>query len=89
MIPSTGLPTVDAFLQQVSQQILNPIIDLLVLAAFVVFVWGVIQYIRNAADDEKRKEGTQHILWGIIGLVIIFAAAAIVQIISATAQSIF
>jgi protein-S-isoprenylcysteine O-methyltransferase Ste14 len=73
--------TFNAFIGQVESQILVPIITLLAFAAFVLFVWGVIEYIRNADNDEARKTGQQHILWGLIGLVIIFGATAIVNII--------
>lgn len=68
------------FLGKVETAILNPIIELLALAAFVVFVWGVVDFIAGAANEEKRQQGQQHILWGLIGLVIIFGAKAIIAI---------
>lgn len=61
-----------------------PFITLLSLAAFVVFVWGVVQFIANAEDEEKRKTGQQHMIWGIIGLVIMFGANAVVALIKQT-----
>ena len=70
----------DTFLQKVSTQIIDPAITLLALAAFVVFVWGVVMFIKNADNDEKRKTGQQHMIWGIIGLAIIFGAFAIVNL---------
>lgn len=73
------------FVQKIATEILEPIITLLALAAFLVFVWGVVKFIRNADNDEKRKEGQQHMIWGIIGLTIIFGATAIVNIIKAAA----
>jgi len=69
----------DTFVQKVATEILEPIITLLALAAFTVFVWGVVKFIRNADNDEKRKEGQMHMIWGIIGLAIIFGAGAIVN----------
>ena len=77
---ATNAP-LNAFITAVEQQILTPIITLLALVAFVVFIWGVIVYIKDADNDEKRKEGQQHILWGIIGLVIIFGVTAIINVI--------
>ncbi|MBA3789424.1 hypothetical protein H0X32_03480 [Patescibacteria group bacterium] len=85
---STNAPLND-FITKAETQILTPLITLLALAAFVIFIWGVITYIRNADNDEKRKEGTRHMLWGVIGLTIIFGASAIVTIIGNTANSLF
>ncbi len=73
----------NSFIAAVQTNILNPLITLLALVAFVVFIWGVVDYIRNADNDEKRKAGQQHILWGFVGFVIIFGAGAIISIIKA------
>lgn len=61
-------------------QIINPIILLLAAAAFVLFVWGVYEFIKGAADGKKREESGHAIMWGIIGLVIIFGAYGIINI---------
>ena len=76
--------TYEQFLAKVEAQILMPIVTLLTLAAFVVFVWGVVQFIASAEDEEKRKTGQQHMIWGIIGLVIMFGANAIIAILKQT-----
>lgn len=72
------------FITKVQAEILAPIITLLSLAAFVLFLWGIVEFIAGAEDEEKRKSGQQHMIWGIIGLVIIFGANAIVSLIKAT-----
>ena len=69
----------ESFIANVQREILNPIITLLALAAFILFVWGVVQFIRGSANEEERKKGQQHMLWGIVGLAIIFGAQAIVN----------
>ncbi|MDO8593346.1 MAG: hypothetical protein Q7R59_00360 [bacterium] len=73
-------PVLDSFLAKVVVQIVNPIILLLAAAAFVLFIWGVFEFIRGAADEGKREEGRRAIMWGIIGLVIIFGAYGIINI---------
>jgi hypothetical protein len=70
----------NAFIIKVETEIINPIITLVTLAAFVIFVWGVVQYIANGADDKARTEGQKHMIWGIVGLVIIFAASGILLV---------
>jgi uncharacterized membrane protein YidH (DUF202 family) len=74
----------EEFITNVQNEIINPIITLVALAAFVVFVWGVVQFIRGADNEESRKTGQQHMIWGIIGLAIVFGAQAILQIIRST-----
>jgi uncharacterized membrane protein YidH (DUF202 family) len=72
------------FFTNVKTNIVNPLIELLALAAFVVFVWGVVDFIRGADDAEKRATGQQHMIWGIVGLVIIFGTNAIINILKST-----
>jgi hypothetical protein len=68
------------FLGKVVTQIVNPIILLLAASAFVVFLWGVFEFIMHAADETKRREGKSAIMWGLVGLVIIFGAYGIINL---------
>lgn len=68
----------DTFLDTVKDQIIDPIITLIALAAFALFVWGVVLFIRSAEDEEKRETGKRHMVWGIVGLAVIFGARAII-----------
>lgn len=68
------------FLGKVVTQIINPIILLLAASAFVVFIWGVFEFIAHAGDATKRKEGKDAIMWGLVGLVVIFGAYGIINI---------
>ena len=74
------MPALYKFLGKVIDQIINPIILLLAAAAFVVFLWGVFEFVANAGDATKREGGRQAIFWGIIGLVIIFGAYDIINV---------
>jgi hypothetical protein len=70
----------NAFLGRVVTQIVNPLILLLAAGAFVVFLWGVFEFIRDAGDENRREEGRRAIFWGLVGLVIIFGAYGIINI---------
>ncbi len=74
------MPALNNFLDKVVVQIVNPIILLLAALAFVVFLWGVFEFIAHAGDEAKRSEGKQAILWGLVGLVIIFGAYGIINL---------
>ncbi len=70
--------------QNVLDQIVKPVIYLLFALAVVYFVWGVMVFIQNADVPDKRKEGYQHMIWGVIGIFIMVSAIGIINIILAT-----
>lgn len=74
------MSVLNAFLVKVVTQIINPIILLLAAAAFVVFIWGIFEFIAHAGEETKRSEGRKAILWGLVGLVIIFGAYGIINL---------
>lgn len=79
--------TFDTFITTVQTQIINPLITVLALAAFILFAYGVVEFIRGAENDEKRKIGQRHIIYGLIGLVILFGARTIVSILQKVVDS--
>lgn len=76
------MAVLEQFLSKVVVQIINPIILLLAAAAFVVFIWGIFEFIAHAGEETKRSEGRRAILWGLIGLVIIFGAYGIINLVT-------
>ncbi|HEX5774572.1 MAG TPA: hypothetical protein VFY28_01270 [Candidatus Paceibacterota bacterium] len=77
----------NSFITKVEAEILGPIVTVLALLAFVLFVWGVVQFIASSGDEEKRRIGQQHMFWGIIGLVILFGANGIIAFLTSTISS--
>ena len=72
------------FLGKIVTEIVNPIILLLAGAAFVLFIWGVFDFVAHAGDETKRTEGKRAIMWGLVGLVIIFGAYGIINLVLGT-----
>ena len=64
--------------------LLNLIIPLLVGLALVVFIYGVLVYVINASSDDKRKEGTKFMLYGIIGLFVMVSVWGLVNVLGST-----
>ena len=77
----------DAVLRKVNQTILNPLIALLFAVALVMFIWGVVEFTANADNEEKRTTGRQHILWGIVGMIIMISVFGIMRLITGTIGS--
>jgi hypothetical protein len=66
------------------RNILNPLMALLVAAAVVYFIWGVVQYINRGEDEGARREGANKMWYGIVGLFVIFSVWGLVGIVSGT-----
>ena len=74
-------PNLELLVRKVSFYILNPLISIMFGAALIVFLWGVAQYFWEKDSEEARTKGGRHIMWGLIGMAIMFAAYAIVSLI--------
>lgn len=59
---------------------LNDIIVFLFLVATVIFLFGVVRYITAGGEEETIKEARSMILYGIIGLAIMVALWAFVNV---------
>lgn len=64
--------------------IVKLLVPLLIAIALVFFIVGVIKYITAGADEEKRKEARNTIIYGVIGLFAIVAVWGLVEVISST-----
>ena len=72
----------DRFISAVSQQILNPFIYLLFAIALIVFIWGLVRFISQGGDEDARTIAKRHILYGLLGMFIMFSAFALVRLIT-------
>ncbi len=66
--------------------IINGVLVPLVFAiAFVVFIWGVFQYfILAGGNEEKRKQGQDLMLYGLIGFFVMVSVWGLVNILVGT-----
>lgn len=76
--------TIVPFLLKVNKVILNPIISLLFALAFVYFIYGIIKFLSLEPGDKAREEARSAMLWGIIGMVIMFSVYGIIHFVLGT-----
>lgn len=76
-------PTVEGLFFWI-QDIINIAVPILIAAAVLVFLWGVLKYILKAGDPEKRKEAQQTMIWGIIGIFVMVSIWGLVNILVRT-----
>lgn len=79
---------IDSLIGKISQNILNPLVLLFAGIATVYFLWGVFEFVRDYDSPEARSTGARHMLWGVIGMFILFSAFGIINLIGETIQSI-
>ena len=63
--------------------ILNSIIPILLTLGVIYFIWGVLQYVIGDSEEAKKK-GRDHIIYGIIGFVVIIGVWGLVTAVSGT-----
>ena len=73
--------TIVPFLNRVNQLILNPIIMLLFGVSLVVFLYGIVKFLTLDAGDTgtKRSEARSAILWGMVGMLIMFSVYGLIR----------
>ncbi len=77
-------PTVGTLLSKIYDNIIFPIISVLFLFSFLVFVYGMFEMISSGDDSDKRTNGKNSILWSVVGMVIMLSVYGIIRLISNT-----
>jgi hypothetical protein len=77
-------PVVNSLVTKIMDVIVLPAVEGLFIFTFLIFIWGVVGFIRNKDDATARTEGGQHILWGVIGMFIMISAYGIIRVIANT-----
>jgi predicted cobalt transporter CbtA len=76
---------IEEFADRLSAFIINTILALLFAVGFLVFVWGVVEFLAGQNGvGEGAQNGKRHMLWGLIGMFVMVAAYAILKMIANT-----
>jgi len=77
---SDAVPLAISFVEKLKAAIIIPLIMLMLGVAVIYFLWGVFEYVYNSADEGGRTTGKKHMMWGIVGFVVMLSAVAIMNI---------
>jgi len=78
---TTTVPSgVQNLMSGIVTEIINPIIGVLFALALLYFLYGLVTFIANADNVSKKGEAQSHMIWGLVGLVVMVSAWAIIQI---------
>ncbi len=78
---------IGSLMKKVNKVLINPFIVFLFALALVYFLYGLVAFIASPENAEKREEGKQHMIWGVIGMFIMMAVFTIMQILANTLGS--
>lgn len=81
---NSGVDQAREFVGRINDAILFPLISLLLGIAMIVFLYGAFEYVANADNDSARETGRQHMLWGVVGFLVMVSAMAILEIAAST-----
>lgn len=84
-IPSS--PTVGDIIRTTWNEAIRPAVIFLFLLATVMFLIGLVQFVANADNEEARTKGKRTIVWGVVGMTIMFSTGAIMAILDAFFKS--
>jgi hypothetical protein len=69
--------------------VVNPIFGFSVMLITLYFLWGVLKYIINLDKPDEREIARRHMIWGLVGLFIIFSIGGILGLLSSTLGGMF
>lgn len=52
------------------------------MMAIIVFVFGIFEFIRGSDNEDSRRKGQKHMIWGIVGLLIMVSVFALINLIA-------
>lgn len=66
--------------------IARSVFTLLLIVGIVIFVYGIILYIYSAGDESKRSTAKNYIIYGLVGVFVMFGFWGIIELIRSTFQ---
>lgn len=74
---------------RVVTEIYMPIYQIALAASAVYFIYGAAKYVMDLNNPEKQTFGKSHLLYGMIGLFLVFSAGSIVTVLGEYAEGFF
>ena len=72
------------FVGKIDRRIINPLIIFAFACALAFFLFGVVKFIVDSATASEKNDGKQHMLWGLVGMFIMFAVFGVLKLIEHT-----
>jgi hypothetical protein len=73
-----------ALLERFVDVIIDPAILVIFTAGFFMFVWGLVQFIMDLDKGAHKKEGVNHMVWGLVGMFVMASVYGILSLLDNT-----
>ena len=60
--------------------LINPAIVVVFAAGFMVFIYGLVEFLWKLSEGGDNKEGKAHMVWGIVGMLIMVSVYGILSL---------
>lgn len=64
--------------------IIDPAILIVFAAGFFLFIWGLVEFLVAINQGGDAAEGKRHMMWGIVGMLIMVSVYGIVSLLDNT-----
>lgn len=64
--------------------IINPAILVIFAAGFFLFIYGLVRFMWTLNQGGEATEGKQHMIWGIVGMLVMVSVFGIITLITDT-----
>ena len=64
--------------------IIDPAILVVFALGFFLFIWGLIEYLMKLNEGGDNKEGKDHMLWGLAGMLVMISVYGIIVLLDNT-----
>ena len=71
-------------LYNINRVILNPLITLAFAVAFLIFFWGIFQFVNSETSEKARVAGKRKIVYGLVGMLVMFSAYGLLNLVLTT-----
>ncbi|HEY4513872.1 MAG TPA: hypothetical protein VJH69_00955 [Candidatus Paceibacterota bacterium] len=78
------MTSVAEIVQRLETYIINPALLLIFTAGFFLFIWGLVMFLINIEEKDKRNTGKDHMVWGLVGMFVMVGVYGILALISNT-----
>jgi predicted cobalt transporter CbtA len=78
------MPVASNIIAKITSEILQPAAEVVFAAGFLLFLWGLVKFLYNLNEGGENQEGKDHMIWGIVGMVIMVSIWSIISLITNT-----
>ena len=61
--------------------IIDPALRVVFTLGLFLFLWGVVEFLFKLSKGEVSKEGKNHMIWGLVGMLIMVSVYGIIALI--------